>query len=190
MFVMRYEHKNGLSLTKIERSDLPDLKELKNESWFGTHTVAIVNMDDQNRWFDKAASLVLKAELVNSTQESTVGYFKIDNLCHSNRVAHVGWDIRKYWRGRGYGKKLVELGVDFCFEVLNLNRLDAEILQNNVASQHCATAAGFEQEGCRRAAVHQCNTYIDSFIYGLLREDWNKTWTAPRNLSYVPKEQK
>ncbi len=42
-----YIHKNGLSLRKLERNDLTLLKELKNESWFGTHNISFVNDYDQ-----------------------------------------------------------------------------------------------------------------------------------------------
>ena len=45
-----YIHKNGICLRKIERSDLPKLKELKNESWFGTHHVTFLNDYDQEKW--------------------------------------------------------------------------------------------------------------------------------------------
>lgn len=185
---MRYCHKNGLILTKIEEDDLPTLKQLKDESWFGTHTVAIVNMADQKAWFSKNSSCVLK--VIDPEGLLIVGIFKIDNTNHVNRTCDVGWDVLSEHRGKGFGKKIVQAGVDFCFEVLNMNRLDAEILSNNEASQKCAYAAGFLREGCRREAVYRCSEYLDSLIFGILRHDWASAGPGLCNTSYTPKDKK
>ncbi len=40
-----------LRLRKLDEGDLDKLLELKQESWFGTHRVTILNSDDQKRWF-------------------------------------------------------------------------------------------------------------------------------------------
>ena len=72
-----YTHKNGITLSKIEKSDLIILQELKNESWFGTHNINFVNELDQEKWFnnlDSNRTLILKA--TNSKKEF-VGIYKV-----------------------------------------------------------------------------------------------------------------
>ena len=44
-----YIHKNGIALRKLERTDLPKLKDLKNESWFGTHNITLLNDYEQEK---------------------------------------------------------------------------------------------------------------------------------------------
>ena len=51
-----YNHKNGIVLRKLEKEDLFLLKELKNESWFGTHNITFVNEQDQEKWFNSLDS--------------------------------------------------------------------------------------------------------------------------------------
>ena len=51
-----YHHKTGIWLRKIERTDLSDLKNLKNESWWGTHNTLLINDDDQIKWFENLSS--------------------------------------------------------------------------------------------------------------------------------------
>lgn len=183
---MLYRHKNGLCLTKIEESDLDRLKRLKDESWFGTHKIAVINMSDQRKWFTNTSITVLKA--YEDSPNEFIGIFKVDNIDSVNRTCDVGWDIFETMRGKGFGKKLVQAGVDFCFEILNIHRIDAEILANNIASQKCAEAAGFVKEGSRRSAVYKCGNYIDSYIYGILKRDWKTD--EIRNNSYLPKDGK
>jgi RimJ/RimL family protein N-acetyltransferase len=188
-----YRHKNGLTLSKIDTEDLEALKSLKDESWFGTHTVSIINHTDQKRWFDNTKILVLKATMLGKSD--MMGIFKIDNLNTVNRICDVGWDVMVSFRGRGLGKYLVEAGVDFCFEILNVNRLNAEILENNIASQKCALAASFVQEGNKRKSVYKCGEYLDSYMYGILGNEWlaskkERYGDSVCNNSYVPKDTK
>jgi len=80
----------------------------------------------------------------------------------------VGWDIFKVCRGKGLGKKLVRAGVDFSFEMLNLHRLRADILETNLVSQKCAESAGFIKEGTEKSAVWKRKEWVDSYIYGII----------------------
>jgi ribosomal-protein-alanine N-acetyltransferase len=189
-----YIHKNGLSLIKVSKKDLSLLKDLKNESWFGTHNIYFVNDTDQENWFNNlnpSKQLVLIA--VNTQTQEQVGLFKIDNIDWINRKCSEGHDTFKNQRGKGYGKLILEAGIDFVFEVLNMNRVEAEVLENNIASQKCCSYIEYPQEGRRKKAIHKCGEYLDSIIYGFLREDWVQTsrvkdkYQGICNLSYIPK---
>jgi RimJ/RimL family protein N-acetyltransferase len=169
-----YHHINGLVLKKIEKADLFWMKELKDESWFGTHQVSILNIDDQLSWFEniqKTNKILILKVLV---QKQNIGLFKLNNVDYINRSCDVGWDVRHQYRGKRYGKRIVEAGVGFCFEILNMNRLNAEILTTNSASKKCAESNGFIKEGCKKKAVLRCNRAIDSNVYGIIFEDWRK----------------
>lgn len=191
-----YIHKNGITLTKIEKSDLPLLKELKNESWFGTHNITLVNDLDQERWFenlDSNKSLILKAyNLVGDI----VGLYKIQNIDWVNRKYDSAHDIFKKHRGKGYSKPVLEAGIDFGFEVLNMNRIDTEVLENNIASLKSALFVGFIEEGIKRKCIHKCGEYLDSIFLGILRDDWKQLdrvknkYEGICNTSYIPKNGK
>lgn len=166
---------NDIKFRKLRREDLDSLRQLKEESWFGTHTVTFVNNEDQNRWFDSLDSNVGNPKnlmLFATNGGFHIGIYKISSIEWVNRTADVAWDVFEGQRGKGFGKKLVAAGVQFCFQMLNLRRLNAEILETNIASQKCAKAAGFVQEGVKREAVHSRKAedrYVDSFVYGCLR---------------------
>lgn len=172
---MRYRHKNGITLRKIGRDDLGLLLRLKEESWFGTHRVAILNETDQASWFESvtksSTDLFLMAE--GGDHNSRLGLFKVAGIDWMNRSAHVAWDVFSEHRGQGYGKKVVEAGTDLCFEIQNLHRLDLEILLPNEASHKCALYAGYYPYGKRKAAIYKCGQYVDSWCLGLLAEEWN-----------------
>lgn len=190
-----YLHKNGLRLRKFDKIDLPQLLELKNESWFGTHKISILNSSDQENWFNKITSSSTDLILIAMAESDAIGAFKIADIDWMNRVCHIGQDIFQQYRGKGFGYKIVEAGIDFCFEILNMNRLDAEVLENNIVSQKILFAGGFKEEGRRHQAVFKCNNYIDSLIIGITRNEWAM---LPRineyggicNLSYKPLDER
>jgi len=162
-----------VSFRKLERADLPRLLSLKLESFETTHHVTIANMEDQERWFnslDHHVHTPRSLALIGSSEEaSDFGLIKVTGIDWVSRSADLAWDVFKEHRGKGLGKPLVTAGVRYCFDILNLRRLTAEVLENNPASTKCALAAGFVQEGVKRAAVFKGNVYLNSVVYGVLR---------------------
>ena len=188
-----YKHKNGITLKKLEKDDLAILKNLKNESWFGTHNISFANDDDQENWFKSLnanKNLFLIAYKTETNEK--IGLYKIQNIDWVNRRYDSAHDVFENQRGKGYGKPVLEAGVDFGFEVLNMNRIDTEVLENNLASYKTAMYSGFIQEGINRKCIHKCGEYLDSNFLGILRDEWKelqrvKNYGGICNISYTPK---
>lgn len=168
-----YTHTNTIAFRKADKFDAAKLLDLKNESHFGTHTVTFANLISQEKWIESIScethcprNLVLIAN-VQILNNYDCGIFKILNIDWQNRKAEAGWDVYKDFRGNGYGKKLVKAGVDFAFEIMNLHRLDAQILVTNQASLKCARQAGFIQEGLQKKAIIKNGEYIDNVLLGV-----------------------
>jgi RimJ/RimL family protein N-acetyltransferase len=186
-----YKHKNKIKLSKISFDDLAALKDLKDESWFGTHNVAIVNSEDQENWFkglDSKKTLILSAML----NETKIGYYKLLNIDWVNRRYDMSYDVIAGYRGKGYSSLILEAGIDFGFEILNMHRIDTEVLENNIASHRSLIKSGFIQEGVKRKAIYRCGDYLNSIILGILVEDWASSERVVANKgvcndSYKPK---
>jgi RimJ/RimL family protein N-acetyltransferase len=171
-----YDHDNGIKFRKVSQGDVAELMSLKNESWYGTHRVSITNDANIAQWIEclteedvnTPKNLILVAAAWIDGEICCIGIFKIFSIDWQNRLAFVGWDGFKEQRSKGYGKKLVKAGVDFCFNVLNLHRLQADILANNGASQACAESAGFIKEGYQKQVVRRNGAWMDNTIWGII----------------------
>lgn len=194
---MLYKHKNRISFRKVEYKDLILLKNLKDESWFGTHQTTIVNDLNQKEWFEKISRSYNHLYLLaynfnfNDTDRPPVGIYKISNIDWINRCYDSAYDIFLDMRKKGYGKSVMAAGVDFGFEVLNMHRVNTEVLENNIASYKNIVCAGFIKEGLKRKSVYKCNEWINSIAMGILKEDWQKldrvmNMNGCCNLSYKP----
>lgn len=194
-----YEHKNGIKLRKIAQRDLALLRELKDESWFGTVNFAILNEDEQQRWYESILgsknSLYLIACTGSFDNENPVGLYGFTDFNPYNRTCSFTHSVFKNSRGKGYGKTTLQAGIDFTFEVYNMRRIDTWILENNVAELKTSQSVGFQIEGTARKAVYKCGAYLDCHYLGLLREEWEQTprvqnFNGVCNTMYRPKDGK
>ena len=168
-----YKHKTGVTLRKLEKFDLPFLLDLKKESWWGTHTTQIINSEDQNKWFENMPNdhLFLIGE-VGSQNLETVGVAVYTDINWINRSLSISGSLFKKYRGEWAFKAFCS-GLDFAFEMLNMNRVEAEVLEYHVAARLLETKKlGFVEEGKKRMSVYKCGQYYDSIILGMLRDDW------------------
>jgi RimJ/RimL family protein N-acetyltransferase len=79
---------------------------------------------------------------------------------------------RARW-GRGYGREVLAELVRYCFEDLDMNRLAAEIYDNNPRSLRLFESLGFVREGTLRESVLR-EAPIDEHCYALLRREWRR----------------
>jgi ribosomal-protein-alanine N-acetyltransferase len=74
--------------------------------------------------------------------------------------------------GKGYGKEVGRLVLDYAFEVLNLRRVHCATFETNVAMQKLALFLGMREEGRRRQAAFKSNRYLDVVEFGVLRDEY------------------
>lgn len=84
----------------------------------------------------------------------------------------IGYDLARVWWGRGIMTEAVNAIVQFGFEKLQLNRIEADTDARNPASGRVLEKAGFIQEGHQREHFYDSGAYQDLLLYGLLRRDY------------------
>ncbi len=50
-------------------------------------------------------------------------------------------------RGKGYGKRMLQLGIQFAFELYGTSKVSLEVFENNPNAYHCYKAVGFNENG-------------------------------------------
>lgn len=75
------------------------------------------------------------------------------------------------FRDRGYGTDALRTTCRFGFEMMNLNRLELEVMAENGRAIRAYEKVGFQHEGRRRQAVYSHGRYIDLVVMGLLRDE-------------------
>jgi ribosomal-protein-alanine N-acetyltransferase len=89
------------------------------------------------------------------------------------KQADIGYRISKNYWGQGFAPEAGRAMVKIAFEAMELGRLQIRCFTNNNGSVRVAQKLGFAQEGLiRQGAI--LNVITDYYIFGLLKEDYQK----------------
>lgn len=89
-----------------------------------------------------------------------------------NHYAEIGYELnRDYWR-QGIMREAVTAVLDFCFDNLDLHRVEADVTEGNEASAGLLKNLGFVQEGIWRERVFAQGQYYSLWQFGLLRDEY------------------
>lgn len=102
-----------------------------------------------------------------------IGFLHLALIERAHRRCRLGIVIgeKDLW-GHGYGHLAVVQAVDYAFDVLDLDRITAEVFADNPRSVRLLEGVGFVREGAMRESLHRDGQRVDELIFGLLRRDW------------------
>ncbi len=81
-------------------------------------------------------------------------------------------------RGRGLGKEITTLVLDWAFGELRVHRVELEVLATNTRAMRCYLACGFRQEGVRREAELYPGGWQDFVEMGVLQPEYRTAYKA------------
>lgn len=88
-----------------------------------------------------------------------------------NSSAEVGYSLSAEYWNHGYMTEALLKVLDFCFDDLKLNRIEAQFDIRNSASGRVMEKCGLRQEGILRARIRNKNEFIDVALFAILAED-------------------
>ncbi|HUI05830.1 MAG TPA: GNAT family N-acetyltransferase [Verrucomicrobiae bacterium] len=130
------------------------------EAWIGTH------QED----FEKGTAVNFAITL-KDTSELMGAIGLIVNRDHEN--AEMGYWIGKPYWNRGYCTEAARAVLQYAFDELRLNRVFAHHFSHNIASGRVMQKLGMRHEGRRRQHVKKWGQFIDSEMYGILRNEFD-----------------
>ena len=85
--------------------------------------------------------------------------------------AELGYWIGKPYWGQGYASEAAKKVVDFGFDTVGLNRIEAHFMQENGASAKILEKLGMQYEGLHRQLIKRWGEFKDVKTYALLQSD-------------------
>lgn len=114
--------------------------------------------------------------LIEKETHQVLGSCAFHNWFRMHRRSEVGYALRKEeYKGRGFmGEAFLPI-IDYGFDTLNLNRIEAFISPDNIPSQRLVQRLGFRQEGLLRSHFCKNGAMDDSLVFGPLKKDYLET---------------
>lgn len=169
---------NLVLLRAVEESDLELLREMMNDPYIERLTGGKnfpISKQQQKKWYESIQSnsnnMYLTIEDMNG---NAVGLVSVTGIDWKNRSASYGMKLANNGdRGKGLGTDATLATMRYCFEELQLERLESVMLEYNKASEKmCIEKCNWKREGLKRNAAYYKGSFHDLVILAVLREDY------------------
>ncbi len=120
----------------------------------------------KGEFYDWAITLADSGKMIG-----TVGFTKIHT---AHNAAEIGYVLNPEYHHLGLGFEAASRIVDFGFEELSLNRIEARFMQGNTASLHVMEKLGMTLEGYARDGMLVKGSYRTIGTCSILRGEWTE----------------
>ena len=104
------------------------------------------------------------------SEPTLIGFVHVAAMNSVHRSAEMGIRIgEEKNRGQGFGSEALRLALDFCWNHLNLNRVQLTVFKHNLRAIAAYQAAGFRKEGRMRRAAFIGGAWVDLIMMATLR---------------------
>ena len=181
---------------QAERLRLRPFTEADAEALFALHSDAFVlRYWDSSPWSDTARAQRFLVACRQVAEDGTgarvamerlsdgafLGWCGLTRWNPDHRSASLGYCLGAEAWGHGYATEAAGALLQWAFETLDLNRVQAETDTRNVASARVLEKLGFVREGTLRQDCVVDGVVSDSWVFGLLRREWQPARPAPND---------
>jgi ribosomal-protein-serine acetyltransferase len=104
--------------------------------------------------------------------KNIVGRIGLHNIDQQNKIASIGYWLDENYTGKGIISKSCKAIINYAYRTLDLNRIEIKCGIRNNKSRAIPEKLGFKQEGILREAELVNNTFIDLYIFSMLKNEW------------------
>nr|WP_314589948.1 GNAT family N-acetyltransferase [Paenibacillus terrigena] len=123
-------------------------------------------------WIDSFSSLrSIRWGVTLKSEDRVIGTCGFHKWSQKNRRAEIGYELSPaYWR-QGYMSEVLDAVIRCGFHELGLNRIEAQISQDNIGSRKVLEKAGFQEEGVLQDYFYLKDRFVDAAIFAVLKRD-------------------
>ena len=177
-----YKIDNKISLKLLEKNNAEELFELIDSTrsylkeWLG--------------WLDKMKELEDAQSFINDSRkqfaenngfqagiwykEQLVGIIGLHEIDWEDKKTEIGSWLDQNHQGNGIVTKSCKHILNYCFDNLELNKVEIHCAEQNSKSRAVPERLGFTKEGVIREAQLLYDRFVNHVVYGMLRQEWEK----------------
>lgn len=111
--------------------------------------------------------------LIEKVTHTVLGNFAFHNWFKIHNRSEIGYALKKdEYKNKGFMKEAIVPILDYGFQKLQINRMEAFIGPGNIASQKVVLRQGFKQEGVLKEHYNKDGDLQDSVLFALLKKDY------------------
>lgn len=175
-------HNDQVILKPLEESDIEGIFKVSTEPEIWTYlSVTLENLDDvknyvQNAIANKKKETEFPFVILDSKTNEIIGSTRFMDIDPKHNRLEIGstWLTPAYWR-TAKNTNCKYLLLQYCFEILYLNRVQIKTDNNNIRSQKAIERIGAQKEGVlRNHMIRKDGTIRDTVMYSITIEEWGE----------------
>lgn len=171
-----------LSLKILEESDTQALFNVVDESrTYLAEWLPFVNLtkssDDTKQFIKSALQQFVAHDGFHCGiwyNDKLVGVIGLHYINWLNETTSIGYYLHQDYQKLAIMTECTQFLIDYCFTELKLNRIEISTATRNTKSQNIPKKLGFTQEGILRQNEKLNGSYSDSYVFSLLRSEYNR----------------
>ena len=149
---------------EVSSAGFPPVKTLEDEIYYLEH---ILPERNQKENLPAGYGIVVKGT------DKVIGSVDFNHR-HEDDVLEIGYTLHPDYWGRGYVPEAARTLINLAFKELELHKIELTCFGYNVQSQRVVEKLGFTLEARIRDRKDAQGNRCDSFIYGLLKSEWDE----------------
>ncbi len=170
-----------LMLRRIEKKDIPDIyeysKDPKTSEFLLWHPHPAIDITKGyykliNRKYKRGA--LYEWALINTRDKKMIGTCGFTKLNLIDNSAEVGYVIAPAYWGMGFATEALKRVLEFGFDFLSLERIEARYMAENSASRRVMEKCHMQFEGIMKHAVYAKGKYRDVGLCAITADEYKE----------------
>ncbi|MFZ0369758.1 MAG: GNAT family protein [Halobacillus sp.] len=169
-----------------EHTELRLLEERHAEELFQLTDSSRASLRQWLPWIDATKSVENSREFIKGTlnqfckndgfqagiwyKGELAGVAGLHTINWSNRSTSIGYWPGESFQGKGLMTQACQAIVDYCFQELDLKRIEIRAATGNEKSLAIPKRLGFKKEGCLEKSELLYGEYVDHYVFGLIND--------------------
>ena len=169
---------NRLDLIEIKQEHLGNIFKLFSDKKVTQfyNVLTLTNEEEAQKiidWFQNrfAEKVGIRWGISLKGHANIIGTIGFNNFTKQHR-ANIGFDLQVEFWNNGYLTEAIKRVTEFGFNKLDINRIEAEVMHGNIASEKVLAKNGFKNEGVLRQWMYWNTKYYDMTMFSLLQSDF------------------
>ncbi|MDO6759532.1 GNAT family protein [Tamlana sp. 2_MG-2023] len=171
----------SILLRPLTSDDIDIIETISYNKALGEFGARVNNRQDLEGYFDfclnsKKEKEIYPLIIINKENQQPIGLTMLGSISFPNKRLEIGWTwISEKFQGTGVNNMCKKLLLNYCFDTLNLRRVEFKIDIKNIRSQKAVEKLGAVKEGLLRHFNMQSYGESDgTYVYSILKEEWKK----------------
>lgn len=105
-----------------------------------------ITAEDMNEYYERYVREDNLYALTAVDEDGVAGHLTMRFLDREKKAVHFGFIIvDSSKRGKGYGKQMLKLAVQYAHEALEAGKITLGVFENNASAYHCYKSVGFQE---------------------------------------------